>query len=194
MVSWLEWASRPACLQLLPLSFSIREPARSGHNSCKEKGILCDQRIFGSTAGYAAQNTHREMLKQSYYLHKRFHSLCLLKVSYRQCFCRNMCAKIHVCVFVCMCVCLRVCLRVCLCMRLHVCLYVCLCVCVCVFAVVRPSPAYGWLSACISSSRHRGHLLRRASAAVPWCHDADRLLIITARDLSIFPCQQFSAG
>ena len=151
MVSWLEWASRPACLQLLPLSFSIREPARSGHNSCKEKGILCDQRIFGSTAGYAAQNTHREMLKQSYYLHKRFHSLCLLKVSYRQCFCRNMCAKIHVCVCLSACgslyasACLPMCMSACLCMCmcLYVCLYVCLCVCVCVFAVVRPSPAYG---------------------------------------------------
>ena len=136
MVSWLEWASRPACLQLLPLSFSIREPARSGHNSCKEKGILCDQRIFGSTAGYAAQNTHREMLKQSYYLHKRFHSLCLLKVSYRQCFCKNTCAKIRVCVCLSACVC--VCLRVCLCMRLHVCLCVCLraCVCVCAYMCV----------------------------------------------------------
>lgn len=57
---------------------------------------------------------------------------------------------------------------------------------VCIFLVVS-SRRCVWLSTCLSSPSHWGHLVGIASAAVTLCFNADRLLIITVRDLSFFP-------
>lgn len=52
---------------------------------------------------------------------------------------------------------------------------------------VVPSRRCVWLSARLSSSSRRGHLVGIASAAVTRCVSGDRLLITTVRDLSFFP-------